>query len=204
MNSQKALAAAPQGERPQKQPALLTPWPWTSSLQTCEKIDFCWESTESICLISVNQIFPLSLLEPELSSLYTQRLLIRNEMKKWTIPPLELVGIMRFPRKLVEQLFSGDQPCRSLQSQQSAGGIHETIPVLCLTRSMSQQSHRAGSGSWAKHRQVQGEGQGPSTQTPHDRSEAKNLLKEMGIIGKLVKKETQKKNLVPKFIQDSR
>ena len=162
------------------------------------------KATECICLILTSQIFPLSLLEPELSSLYTQCLLVWNEMKMWTIPLLVLVGIMRFPRKLVEELFSGDQPWWSLQSRQSAGGMHGTIPALCLSRSMSQQSHRAGSGSWAKHRQVQGEGQGPSTQTPHDRSEAKNLLKEMGVIGKLVKKETQKKNLVPKFIQDSR
>ena len=26
---------------PQKKPTLLTPWPWTSSIQNCEKINFC-------------------------------------------------------------------------------------------------------------------------------------------------------------------
>ena len=30
-----------QGERPQENPNLLTPWSWIASLQNCEKINFC-------------------------------------------------------------------------------------------------------------------------------------------------------------------
>lgn len=36
-----------QGEKPYEKPALLAPWSWTSTLQTCEKISFCHQATQS-------------------------------------------------------------------------------------------------------------------------------------------------------------
>ena len=57
--TQRRKHSARHGEEPQEKPNLLTPWSWTSSLQKCEKINFCWYPFCGILLCSPSRLIQL-------------------------------------------------------------------------------------------------------------------------------------------------
>lgn len=53
--------SASQEERPYQKPNLLAPWSWTSRLQNCKKINFCYLATQSVefCYSSLSKLIQI-------------------------------------------------------------------------------------------------------------------------------------------------
>lgn len=78
-----------QGERPQKEPTLLTPWSWTSSLQNCEEENFCFLELSSLWHIIMVALQTNTVIFPQYSlevMRFVSHMLLNNALRSCFCP----------------------------------------------------------------------------------------------------------------------